>query len=180
MRKKEETLFLHGEKFDEKKAKEFFDEFFRGESARATAILGHTYLEKLLKELLKKRSVKNESLFEDIDNLNFKRCANLCYLTGIIIKEEREDLIEINWIRNEFAHKITINNFKKKEIKDKCNGLFIAEYLRKLSNPKSFPINTAKNIYTSGISSYMAFLNMRLLSCKRIKERKRYQLQSQE
>jgi len=27
MRKKEETLFLYGEKFDAKKAKEYFDEF---------------------------------------------------------------------------------------------------------------------------------------------------------
>ena len=178
MGKKEETLFLYGEKFDAKKAKEYFDEL-SGESPRATAILGHTYLENQLKELLKKRLVKNESLFDEIDNLNFKKCMNLCYLTGIITKRVRDDLDKINWIRNKFAHKITINNFKKKEISDKCNGLFIAEYLRKLNNPKSFPFNTAKNIYTSGISSYMFFLYMRLSSCERIKEHKSYQLQNQ-
>ncbi len=179
MRKKEETLFLYGEKFDAKKAKEYFDEL-SGESPRATAILGHSYLENLLKELLKKRLVKNEPLFKDIDNLNFKRCTNLCYLTGIITKKVRDDLIKINWIRNEFAHEITINNFNKKEIKDKCKGLFITEYLRKLNNPKLFPFNTAKNIYTSGISTYMFFLHMRLSSCERIKEHKRYQLKNQE
>ena len=178
MRKKEETLFIYGENFDAKKAKEYFDEF-SGESPRATAILGHTYLENLLKELLKKRLVKNESLFDEIDNLNFKKCMNLCYLTAIITKKVRDDLDKFNWIINKFSHKITINNFKKKEISDKCKSLFIAEYLRKLNKPKLFPFNTAKNIYTSGISAYMFFLHMRLSSCERIKEHKRYQLQNQ-
>jgi DNA-binding MltR family transcriptional regulator len=47
----------------------------------------------------------------------------LCYLLGLIAKEDMDDLKLINRIRNHFAHNIMINSFDEEDIAKDCNNL---------------------------------------------------------
>ena len=130
MTKKKELNF-DGEVYDLDKATDFLNEFEK-ESPRAAAIMGCAYLDNLLKELLRLRLVKDESLFKKvIDNLTFERRVILCYLTGIIRKIEKDDLIIISGIRNKFAHDINLNSFSKNDIAAKCNNISMIKFMQK-------------------------------------------------
>ena len=63
--------------------------------------------------------------------MTFERRINLCFLAGAIPKDIQEDLLIINNIRNEFAHKIDINSFDIYKISSKCNKLQIVNYVKR-------------------------------------------------
>jgi len=103
-----------------------FIEEIEKESERAQAIIGHAYVEDLLKELLKKRLIEfNDDLAESIP---FKHLINLCYITGIITKAEKKDIRLLADIRNKFAHKRKIKNFNAANIPNLCKDLKTWEY----------------------------------------------------
>jgi len=164
-------IFYEGKKLD----KENFDKInneFKTESPRAVAILGCSYLDYLLNELLKKRLIKDNALFKRvIDNLTFERRINLCFLVGCFKKRVQEDLLIINNIRNDFTHKMDINNFNIKKISSKCDKLQIADKMRKAMKSVNFGDPRIK--YTASVIHYMAAIELfTSQTCKRIEENK--------
>lgn len=152
--------------FDDKEMNMFLREF-HNESPRAAAIIGCAYLDNLLNELLKSRLVEDKALFKEIiDNLTFKRRIDLCYLTGIFSKVERDDLITINRIRRPFAHDISLNNFNKNDTPAKCNDLQIIKRLPKETQLKH--LSKPREKYTLAVILYMMILEVMLKSGKRI------------
>lgn len=147
----------------DREIQEFLKEF-QNESPRAAAILGGAYLDYLLKELLKSRLVKDRSLFKELDSLTFERRMNLCYLTGIINRAERDDLKKINWIRNKFAHDIKLNTFMRGDISNECNNLKIINLMQK---EEPF-VEKPRDKYTAAIAFYTTILKKRIKNCQRI------------
>jgi len=171
MKQNKNVFFLRPEDVELMKK---YNEEFEGESPRATVIIGHAYSHEMLRELLKKRLVEDKDLFKKISKLGFVECMDLCYLTGLISKLEKDDLEKINFIRNRFAHKIFINNFENKEVSNKCNELHIIAAARGMAMPDIFPFNTPKEKFTTAVSLYMFILNIRLGEYKRLDERRPY------
>jgi len=85
----------------------------RIETSRGCAIVGIAYLEDLLSGYLKTRLVYCKKGFKIIDNLNFERKTILCYMLGMIDEETKSDLINLNKIRNKFAHNKKANDFNR-------------------------------------------------------------------
>ena len=113
-----------------------FREEFQDESPRAAAVLAGAYIEEHLKSLLKKRLVGE---VKEIDNLiesklPAKQLINLCYSSGILCNEIRDDLAIIFDIRNEFAHNRHLNDFNvrtdKKDIPAECDRILIVNVLK--------------------------------------------------
>jgi len=127
---KKKEVFLDDSGFDKERLQKFFNEF-QLESPRACAILTCAYLDNLLNELLRRRLVEDKELFKKIDGMTFEQRIDLCYLSGSLSKEEKEDLHLLRKIRNDFAHDININNFKKSDIRAKCEKLWIPKFLGK-------------------------------------------------
>ena len=147
----------------DRKIQEFLNEF-QNESPRAAAILGGAYLDYLLKALLKSRLVTDRSLFKELDRLTFERTMNLCYLTGVINKADRDDLKKINWIRNKFAHDIKLNTFMRSDISSKCNNLEIVNLMQ-----KDEPIvEKPRDKYTLAIAFFATTLKKIIRECQRI------------
>lgn len=140
---------------------------------RGAAIMGYAYLDDLLNELLKLRLVKDKELFENIDDLPSRRRIDLCFLTGIISRIMREDLIVLNDIRNKFAHCLTVNSFNEEIISDKCDKLKIIEYWQNL--PNNYRKDTPRNRFYSSISIHHFGFCLMLGTAKRIEELKAYQ-----
>lgn len=166
---KKREVFFDGKKFDDI---EFFKymRIFKKETHRGAAIIGYAFIDDLLNEILKSRFVKDIKLFEKIDDLPLQARIDLCYLTGTINKKERKELMIIKDIRSDFAHELTLNSFDDEEISKKCKGLIIVDLFHKVL-PHIFHIETPRKRFESAVSSYCFALQIRLLECKRIKER---------
>lgn len=164
-------IFYDGEKFDKEKFDKINNEF-KTESPRAVAILGCSYLDYLLNELLKKRLIEDNALFKKvIDNLTFERRINLCFLVGSFKKRVQEDLLIINNIRNDFTHKVDINSFNIKKISSKCDKLQIIDNIRE--DMKSVNFDSPRIKYTASVIHYMATIELfTSQACKRIEENK--------
>ena len=122
--------------------------------------MGCAYLENLLKELLRLRLVKDESLFKKvINNLTFERRVILCYLTGIIRKIEKDDLIIISGIRNKFAHDINLNSFSKNDIPAKCNNISMIKFMQK---GKFLSSDDPRHKYSLSVAAYMGSFLIKL------------------
>jgi len=114
------------------------------ESDRGVAIICHAYIEDLLKELLKKRLIDDKRSHESLEGrISFHNILQFCYLTGIVTHTEKKEIECLSKIRNKFAHKRRINDFRKKYIIDECNKLrFVTPARRGLTARKKF-ISTA-------------------------------------
>jgi len=163
---KKKELNFDGKVYDLDKATDYLNEFEK-ESPRAAAIMGCAYLDSLLNELLRSRLIKDESLFKKvIDNLTYERRIILCYLTGIIRKIEKDDLIIINKIRNKFAHDINLNSFEEDDVPAQIDNISMIKAMRKANFP---PLVDPRNKYTVSVAVYMGSLIIKLnLGCKRI------------
>jgi len=146
------------------KVQKFLNEF-QNETPRAAAILGWAYLDDLLNELLKSRLIEDKRFFKnDINRLNSERRINLCYLTGVINKQERDDLQRIKKIRGQFAHKISLKSFTRNDISTECDKLKIIKFIQ---DKDSF-INKPRDKYTFSVAFYITVLKDKLKHCRRI------------
>ncbi|MHA1396040.1 MAG: hypothetical protein ACTSRZ_21255, partial [Promethearchaeota archaeon] len=102
-----------------------FYEFIENESPRGIAIAGTCYLEWLLYQLALKRLIEPQDMIKILRKINLSHLIDLCYSTGTINKEERQDLKKINEIRNKFAHRWGIISFGHCEIKKRIQELNI-------------------------------------------------------
>lgn len=145
---------------------DFFKELSLDKSARATAIIGHTFLHGSLQKVLRKRFVENKDLFKKIDGFSFQRCIDLCFLIGSISLKEKSELNKLNEIRNIFAHEL-VNDFVNEKITKICSGLGLC---RTLVSGFNFPFKTSREKYTSTVKCFIYTLATRELGTIRIEE----------
>ncbi|EHR39385.1 mannitol operon repressor [Alishewanella jeotgali KCTC 22429] len=119
------------------------EEEFKGDSDRAAAIVGASYLDELLREiileyLVEDTSKNNKELFSGNGPLStFSSRINLSYRFGIISENERMMLHGIRGIRNEFAHKLAGASFSDESIKQRSLNLSVP---REMLMPNDIPI----------------------------------------
>jgi DNA-binding MltR family transcriptional regulator len=107
---------------------------FQVESDRAAAILGVSYLDTVMENLLKKFFIQNNSfidkqIFGDSYSVidSFSKKINLSYALGLLKQKEFEDLNNIRKIRNDFAHELHGLNFNSEKINSRCLNLKCAQ-----------------------------------------------------
>lgn len=127
------------ESFDDYKAKnphlkEFFpflDELNK-ESPRGRVLISAGYLEEQLKRILLAFMVEDNRAEDLVEGPNaplgtFSARTTACYVLGLISENERDDLVLIRRIRNEFAHQVH-TSFETPSIVSRCDQLkFSAE-----------------------------------------------------
>jgi len=149
--------------YDPSKDPEFkkFIEEIEKESERGIAIICHAYIDDLLKEILKKRLIKDKDFLKNLEWLSFSRLLTLCYITGIVTKEEKKEIKLLTKIRNKFAHKRKANSFRIENIPDLCNELRI---------PRSFTgVSTSRKKYIRTAAYYIQILNLKLKYTKKVR-----------
>jgi hypothetical protein len=103
-----------------------------GQSDRAAAIVGTTILDLLLTEALTVYLHYNSKITKVLFSMNgpvgdFGPKADLAFLVGLVTNETHRDLITIRDIRNRFAHRLSISDFKSQSIATLTNNLKICE-----------------------------------------------------
>ena len=103
-----------------------------GQSDRAAAIVGATILDLLLTEALTIYLHDNSKITKDFFSMNgpvgeFGPKTDLAFLIGLVTNETHRDLITIKDIRNRFAHRLSISDFKSQSIATLTNNLKICE-----------------------------------------------------
>lgn len=98
------------------------------DSDRAAAIIAASLFEARLQEAIKFRMQRDpkieERLFQPSGPLGaFSTKIDLAYMIGLISKAAHADAIHIKDIRNPFAHKLDVKNFKTNKIADKAKNL---------------------------------------------------------
>lgn len=122
---------------------EILDKEFKSDSDRAVAIVGASYLDELLKNIITEYIVKdseksNNELFSGNGPLStFSSRINISYRFGIISEEEKKILNGIRGIRNDFAHKLSGATFEDQSIKQRALNLSIP---RTMLMPRNIPI----------------------------------------
>ena len=140
--------------------KKFIEEIEK-ESERGMAIICHAYIDDLLKEILKKRLIEDKDFLKNLEWLSFSRLLTLCYITGIVTKEEKKEIKLLNEIRNKFAHKRKANSFRIDNIPDICNKLIV---------PRCFTgVSTSRKKYIRTAAYYIQILNLKLKYTKKVR-----------
>ena len=127
---------------------------------RSIAILGGTFLElaleNILKEFLPDNSKQVEELFKFPQPLsNFSSKISFCYSLGLIDKLIYKDLTLVRKIRNEFAHNLYVS-FENSNIKD---WTFELKFY-KVSMMNNIPNGiSALNIYQVAVNQLITNLN---------------------
>lgn len=161
---KKETFF-EGKDFNWEKLFES-KRIFKKETDRAAAIMGYLYLDNMMNQLLKLRLVEDQEIFDKLDSLAEQARIDLCFLTGLINRTTKQDLMTLKDIRNLFAHGLTINSFDTKEISDKCEDLK-ANLWKNL--PSIIRTDTPREIFESSVFIHHFYFSLQLNSCERIK-----------
>jgi len=142
------------------------------ETSRGCAIVGIAYLEDLLSRYLKARLVYYKKGFKIIDNLNFERKTVLCYMLGMIDEKTKSDLINLNKIRNKFAHNKEANDFNgiidNLDIPSTLDNLNIMKHYLKENRHSDSP----RNKYEFAINFYFGFFTEIIKKCRKIKRPK--------
>lgn len=118
-------------------------EEFKGNSDRAAAIVGASYLDELLREILLSYLVEDcskndKELFSGNGPLStFSSRINLSFRFGIISENEKKMLHGIRGIRNEFAHKLSGASFMDESIRQRSLNLSVP---REMLMPNLIPI----------------------------------------
>jgi len=150
--------------YDPSKDQEFkkFIEEIEKESERGMAIICHAYIDDLIKEILKKRLIKDKDFLKSLEKLiSFSRLLTLCYITGVVTEEEKEEITLLNKIRNKFAHNRKVNSFRMANIPDLCNRLRV---------PRSFTgVSTSRKKYIRTAAYYIQILNLKLKYTKKVR-----------
>ncbi|WP_051234787.1 hypothetical protein [Marinimicrobium agarilyticum] len=162
------------------------EEEFEGDSDRAAAIVGASYLDELLREILLEYLVEdttknNKELFSGNGPLSsFSSRINLSYRFGVISEIERKLLHGIRGIRNEFAHKLSGASFNDKSIRQRALNLsvphemLIPKYIPIPRNPEEkVPLptifkaneNDARAIYQEAVTHVALLLRGRQAHC---------------
>lgn len=141
--------------------KKFIEEIEK-ESERGMAIICHAYIDDLLKEILKKRLIEDKDFLKSLEwSISFNRLLTLCYITGIVTKEEKKEIKLLTEIRNKFAHKRKANSFRIDNIPDICNKLRI---------PRSLTgVSTSRKKYICTAAYYIQILNLKLKYTKKVR-----------
>ena len=99
-------------------------QLFEGESDRGAAVLAHALFEHKLSEAIKSRDEvafsKERKLWVNI---------RIAYSLGLFDRETLDALVDINWIRNKFAHSRELLTFKHEIIVTRP-GIFVPEKVR--------------------------------------------------
>ena len=95
-------------------------QLFEGESDRGAAVLAHALFEHKLGEAIKSR---DEAAFSK--ELKFPVNIRIAYSLGLFDRETLEALVDINWIRNKFAHSRELLTFKHEIIAARCSKLIL-------------------------------------------------------
>ena len=108
---------------DELASKTFSDLYSitRGMSDREISIIGSSYIDNILSNLIKLRIVKNSINIKDEDSFSYK--IKLCRSIGILNKRTYDSLISLSKIRNNFAHDYTKNNFNDEDFLNHVNSI---------------------------------------------------------
>jgi hypothetical protein len=150
--------------YDPSKDSEFkdFSKELEKESDRGIAIICHAYIEDLLKALLKKRLIENKDFLNNLKkSISFNHILILCYITGIVTDEEKQEIEIINRIRNQFGHRRKVNKFCHTDIRGICNNLRV---------PKSIMDKmTTRKKFVSTAAYYVQMLNLKLKYTKKVK-----------
>jgi hypothetical protein len=108
---------------DDKLSKDELEAFYSQDSDRSKAIVLATIVENHLTEAIKislrpDSAVANE-LFQPSGPLgNFGTKIRMAYMGGLIGKQLQNDLLIVNKVRNEFAHKLSVKTFEDQPICD--------------------------------------------------------------
>ena len=157
--KRKKTFLSRVGKADEENIFALFDTF-KNETDRGSAIVIHAYIDNLLNDFLKRRITDEEVYVKEIEGqLSFYRRINLCYLMGVLSKEEMDELKLINEIRNDFAHDVDIKSFDENGITAKCNNLKIPS-LTGLIKPGNL---CSRDKYTFAALSYINNFQMKII-----------------
>ena len=125
------------------------------ESDRGIAIICHAYIEDLLKALLKKRLLDDKKFHESLENrISFYQLLSFCLLTGIVTETEKREIEYLGKIRNCFAHKRGIKDFKNKQVVEQCDKL-------RIPNAVQVKLSTKKK-YISTAAYYVQMLNLKM------------------
>jgi len=109
---------------------------FAGNSDRGIAVIAGSMIDSLLEDLLesflvafKSKSDKKNIFSSNAPLSSFHNKTQMAYSLGLISNYDRELLIQINSIRNIFAHQIKSIDFDNEEIKSKCKKIVIPDDL---------------------------------------------------
>jgi DNA-binding MltR family transcriptional regulator len=113
------------DRFASKEDWETFLREFATSDDRSCAILGVSYLEFLLDQLLRQVFVQDEKAQQQLLNDQgplgtFSTKIELAYCLGLTTKEERDDLNLVRKVRNDFAHKLKSLTLGDRGIKARC------------------------------------------------------------
>lgn len=166
MARMEDELF-NGRDFDYKKLMKFHVDLISGKP-RVAAILGGAYIDYLLNKLLRKRLVQSKELFENhVDKLSMAQKIILCYLCGLLSKEEKASLMKIKNIRNQFAHRISLKGFNERtsemNIPDVCDKLLPVERIKKVD--KNFVLVEPLIKFKMSVQIHGELLKSKLKTC---------------
>lgn len=104
---------------------------YRGESDRAAAILGSSFVEAMLEDLLKVYLVDDKAVSElfkgDRPLATFSAKINIAFAVGLLPPNVRTDLDKIRKIRNHFAHHPEETNFSASPARDFCGALSVVD-----------------------------------------------------
>jgi DNA-binding MltR family transcriptional regulator len=107
-------------------------DLFQGETDRAAAILGASYLETLLEKLLRTKLVQTPTtdIFSGHGPLaTFSSRTDVAYALGLFHEGVYHDLILVRRVRNEFAHDIDEASFDQASIRDRCADFWFIKQL---------------------------------------------------
>lgn len=137
--------------------KEDNDRFLRliedveNEGDRACALILTANLDNRLSELIVEFSVAlskdQRERFMDGFLSTFSSKIRLCYMMGLIAKNEFDDLNRIREIRNIFAHEESGLNFKEKKISDWCTSFFLIKDMIRSSSELSDYYKNPRNAF---------------------------------
>ena len=146
-----------------------FAEELKKESPRAAVILGASFLDIKLRELIASFLIDNrvvDSLLGGIDGgeaplSTFSSRTKLAYCLGLLTKDEYDDLNMIRKIRNEFAHKLHNLSFDDQKVVEWCNSLKLPKYLGygKMSHAILFRVGVALLAAQLDMAAKKALLN---------------------
>lgn len=104
-------------------------------SHRAMAVIAGAFVEDHLTDLIKSRMIKDEKIHKEMFSPgrafgDFGVKINLGYLMGLYSSAALKELDTIKYIRNSFAHRIDIHDFRQRNIRDKCNNLHLWQEIK--------------------------------------------------
>ena len=141
--------------------KKFYADLSR-ESEKGAVITSYAFIEEMLKEILQKRLIidQKKEMNGRINGLRGKLLILLCFAVGGLTEKEKDDIMTICDIRNDFGHKRCIKDFGNKEISDKCNKL----------RPIMLTVElTARRKFDAHVLYYLQILKLKSLQTRRIR-----------